>query len=119
MRIAAIQNQRDGFVGNLSGSKELNSKNTTAFRGSFRWLPSAGATLDLILNYQQDKPTGTSFRSKAYAPTNGSTNPWDDADLEQGDTLEVDRKVYGATLLWNQKFNNTWSSYFYYQWPPV
>jgi len=109
MRIAAIQNQRDGFVGNLSGDKALNSKKTTAVRGSFRWLPSAGTTLDLIINYQVDKPTGTSFRSKAYAPKNGSINPWDDADLEQGDTLGVDRKVYGATLLWNQKLNNSWS----------
>ena len=107
-RIAGVLARRDGFVENLSGG-DLNGKETVALRGSLRWRPTEGTTADLIVNWQQDTPPGTSFRSGTYAPAGGTLSPFDPASLERGDDLFLDRTVQGATLLVEQQLAPSWT----------
>jgi len=58
-RVAAIYNQRDGFIENAAGGT-LNGKNTAPFHASLRWLPSLTSTVDLIANFQHHDSAGTS-----------------------------------------------------------
>jgi len=57
--VAAIYNQRDGFIENAAGGT-LNGKNTAPFHASLRWLPSLTSTVDLIANFQHHDSAGTS-----------------------------------------------------------
>ena len=95
-RVAGIYNARDGFIENRSGG-DLNGKETLALRGSFRYLISDKTVLDVIGNWQQDTPPGTSFKSGSFAPVDGDTIPNTFADLERGNELGLDRTVYGVT----------------------
>lgn len=106
-RIAFNYNERDGFINNKSGG-DLNGKNTIAFRDIIRWTPGKHTTADLIVNFQHDDYPGTSFKSGAYAPAGGDTDPNTDADLEQGDNLGIKRNVGGASLLVNHDFSQAW-----------
>ncbi|WKN30111.1 TonB-dependent receptor [Porifericola rhodea] len=106
-RISGIINQRDGFIENLSGGS-LNGKDTKAFRTAWRYLPERNTVVDFIFNYQQDTPPGTAFKSGVYAPKGGDTSPFTYADLERGEELGVDRKVWGATVLVNHSLSNMW-----------
>ena len=106
-RAAAIYNKRDGYIENISGG-DLNGKETVAFRTSFRYLLNDDTTLDLIANWQQDTPPGTSFKSGTYAPFGGDTNPNTFADLERGEELGLDRTVWGVTGILKHEFNDVW-----------
>lgn len=106
-RVAAIYNARDGFIENISGGN-LNGKKTLAFRTSFKYLISDNTKLDVILNWQNDTPPGTSFKSKSYAPLGGDISPYTFADFERGEELGVDRTVYGVTAILNHRFNDMW-----------
>lgn len=106
-RAAAIYNKRDGFIENLSGG-DLNGKETVAFRTSFKYLINDDTSLDLIANWQQDTPPGTSFKSGTYAPLEGDTNPNTFADLERGEELGLDRTVWGVTAILKHSFNDVW-----------
>jgi len=107
-RLAIIDNRRDGFIENRSGGSLL-GKATTAVRGSLRWFPSDRTTVDLIANYQNDQPPGTSFKSGAFAPVGGDTRPFSPADLEAGEALGIDRQVYSGTLLVNHALGDAWT----------
>ncbi|WP_405606725.1 TonB-dependent receptor [Polaribacter sp. Asnod1-A03] len=106
-RAAAIYNKRDGFIENLSGG-DLNGKETVAFRTSFKYLINDDTTLDLIANWQQDTPPGTSFKSGTFAPLGGGLNPNTFADLERGEELGLDRTVWGVTGILKHSFNDAW-----------
>jgi len=106
LRIAGIINQRDGFIPNLSGG-QLNGKDTKALRSSFRYFPDDETVVDLIVNFQRDTPSGTSFKSGTYAPAGGDTSPFTFADLERGQGLFIDRTVWGTTLLVNRSVNQS------------
>jgi outer membrane receptor protein involved in Fe transport len=107
-RVAGIYKKREGFIENLSGGN-LNGKDTKAFRVSLRYKPEAMTTIDLIYNYQNDTPPGTSFKSGSYAPIGGDTNPWTYADLEAGEDLGLDRTVWGTTLIARHTFSENFS----------
>lgn len=107
-RVAAIYNQRDGFIDNAGGGT-LNGKNTAAVRASLRWLPTSSSTVDLIVNAQTDDSPGTSFKSKRFAPPGGDTSAFFRAGLNGGDSLKIDRQVGGVTLLWNQTLSPSWT----------
>lgn len=96
LRVAGIYKARDGFIENLSGGT-LNGKQTLAFRTSLRYLISDKTSADVIFNWQQDTPPGTAFKSGTYAPAGGSTSPFTFADMERGEDLFIDRKVWGVT----------------------
>ena len=106
-RAAAIYNGRDGFIENISGG-DLNGKETLAFRTSFKYLLNDDTSLDVIANWQQDTPPGTSFKSGTYAPLGGDTNPNTFADLERGEDLGLDRTVWGVTAILKHGFNDVW-----------
>jgi len=107
-RAAAIYNKRDGYIENLSGG-DLNGKETVAFRTSFRYLLNDDTTLDVIANWQQDTPPGTSFKSGTFAPLGGDLNPNTFADLEKGEELGLDRTVWGITGILKHSFNDVWN----------
>lgn len=107
IRFAGQYNSRDGFIENEAGGN-LNGKETSAGRLSFRWLPSTKTTVDLITNYQYDNYPGTSFQSGTIAPPGQSPNAFTAANLERGEDLFIDRKVYGSTLLVEHDFNKSW-----------
>ncbi|WP_158845783.1 TonB-dependent receptor [Algibacter sp. L1A34] len=106
-RAAGIYNGRDGFIENISG-RDLNGKETLAFRTSFKYLINADTNLDVIANWQKDTPPGTSFKSGTYAPLGGDTNPNTFADLERGEELGLDRTVWGVTAILKHEFNDVW-----------
>jgi outer membrane receptor protein involved in Fe transport len=73
LRVAGRVKKRDGFVENALGGKAFNSTDTAAYRLALRWTPTAKVIGDLIFNYQTDNPTGTSFKSLTYLPTDPLT----------------------------------------------
>ena len=110
IRVSGRYRHRNGFIGNLLGGADFNSVETGAIRGAFRFQPSDRISFDLIGNYQEDHPHGTSFKSTAFSPTDpvtgavlGSREPWTGAALapgagfEGGAPLGLDRKVWGIT----------------------
>ena len=106
-RLAGRMRQRDGYVESLNPEEEdFNSQDMAAVRGSLRYTPNNDITIDLIANWQQDEPSGTSFKSGAFAPVPGaSTDAWDPANLNTfgnflgGKPLGLERTVTSATLL--------------------
>lgn len=73
VRVSARAKTRDGYVENLLGGEDFNSTDTQAIRVALAYKPNERFNLDLLYNYQQDKPSGTSFKSLTYAPTNPNT----------------------------------------------
>lgn len=73
VRVSARSKKRDGYVENLLGGDDFNSTNTQAARVAIAFKPNDRFALDVLYNYQQDKPSGTSFKSLTYAPTNPTT----------------------------------------------
>jgi iron complex outermembrane recepter protein len=106
-RIAARYRERDGYVESLNPAEDdFNSQDMVAVRASLAWEPTTDLRFDLIANYQEDNPSGTSFKSQAFAPVPGaSTAPWDPANLNTfgdflgGKPLGLERTVTSVTLL--------------------
>ena len=115
-RLAFRHRQHDGTVENALGGEGFNGVDTSAARLSLLWQPADSFRADLILNYQRDGSTGTSFKARSFLPTDpatgavlGSADPWEPAALRAGQNfvdgsrLGLEREVYGATaiLRWN------------------
>ena len=111
-RVAGRYRNRDGFIENLLGGEDFMSVETAAIRGTVRVEPSERVTIDVIANYQEDHPAGTSFKSMGFSPTDpvtgtvlGTREPWTGAALapgagfEGGAALGLDRQVWGVTGL--------------------
>jgi len=120
VRLAARLKKRDGYVDNLLGGEDFNSTDTAALRGLLAWTPDARFRVDVIANYQKDKPSGTSFKSRSFRPTDpttgvvlGAADPWDGAALaagpgfEGGRGLGLDREVWGVTGLASYEISPT------------
>jgi iron complex outermembrane receptor protein len=108
-RFAFSHRQHDGTIDNLVDGSDLNGKKTTALRGSLRWQPAAATTVDLIVNWQNDNPPGTSFKSGVIPTTRGDTDPFTAAELNRGRGLYIDRTVWGLTGLVEHEVNERWS----------
>lgn len=111
-RLAARVKSRDGYIENLLGGPDYNGVDTQAVRGSFAYQPTDAFRFDLIANYQQDNPSGVSFRSISYDAQDpntgavlGGRNPSNGAALTPGSnipggaSLGIDREVWGVTGL--------------------
>lgn len=119
-RLAGRMRQRDGYVESLNPSEDdYNSQDMAALRGSLLYTPNEDLEFNLILNWQQDEPSGTSFKSGAFEPLPGkSTDAWDPAYLNTfgnflgGKKLGLERTVQSVTLLtdWNINDNLSLSS---------
>lgn len=116
-RLAWIYKERDGFIRNRNGGPDLNGTDTLAVRGFLNFAPSDVLNVDLIVNYQEDSPPGTSFKSGTIAPAGGSTSPNSFADLGPfgsqsndflGGDLGIDRDVWSVTLEVNYQINDSW-----------
>ena len=73
VRLAGRVKTRDGFVENLLGGRDFNSTDTVAYRLVLNWRPSDSLNADLIFNYEENNPSGTSFKSLTYLPTDTLT----------------------------------------------
>lgn len=111
VRVSGVSRERDGYVSNPLGGEAFQSVDTKALRGSLRWEGEEGGSLDLIANWQRDRPTGTAFKSLVLDQTDPVTGAvvsdrraFDAAALVPGagfigDRYGVDREVWGVTLL--------------------
>lgn len=108
-RVAFTSETRDGSVENLVDGSRLNSRESAAARASLRWLPQPGTTVDLILNFQRDTPSGIAFQSSVIPTTRGDTSPFSAAELTRGAALGLDRTVWGATLLAEHTLSPHWT----------
>jgi iron complex outermembrane recepter protein len=119
VRLAGRSKRRDGYIDNLLGGADFMSIHTDAARLALAWRGER-ADGDLILNYQRDQPTGTSFKSGVIRPADpatarvlGDLRPGGGAalaapdDFESGPRLGVDRTVWGATLLGSAELTDT------------
>jgi outer membrane receptor protein involved in Fe transport len=117
-RLAASFRERDGFIDNIAGSDrsqnpgglrqdDMQAIERTSFRPSIRFTPSDTVTIDLVYTYEENKDSGTSFKSGIFAPTGGSTNPYsfvemagapDSAQTLGAAALGIDREVEDLNL---------------------
>ena len=122
VRVAGRLKKRDGFVENLLGGKDFNSTDTAAGRVVLNWRPTEKLNADLIYNYEHDQPSGTSFKSLTYLPTNPTTGAaigdigrnsgaaLSTSDgFEGGQDLGLDRTVWGVTALVDYTINDSLS----------
>ncbi|WP_300527143.1 TonB-dependent receptor [Maricaulis sp.] len=114
-RFSGVHKERDGYVDNALGGEAFNSVDLNAIRGVVSWEPTADFRFDLIANYQEDTPAGTSFKSGTFAPLGGEIEPWEPAALntfggfEGGRDLGLEREVYSVTALADYQLNDAWS----------
>lgn len=112
LRLATRLKTRNGYVENLLGGRDYNSVETQAYRASFLYQPTDALRVDIIGNYQEDNPSGVSFRSiyyNAQDPNTGAVlggrDPSDGAALTPSTTLDggrrlgIERNVWGVTGL--------------------
>jgi iron complex outermembrane recepter protein len=117
VRAAGRYKVRNGYVKNLSGGDDFNSVDTGAARLSVAWTPSKDFSADLIFNFERDTPSGTSFKSGTFAPTDpttgtvlGTTDHFTGAALaatpgfEGGRDLGLRRNLYSGTAQLSYKF---------------
>jgi iron complex outermembrane receptor protein len=122
VRLAGRIKDRDGYVTNLAGGEDFNSVHTKAARLALNWRPAPGVNADLLVNYQDDKPSGTSFKSGGFSPTAAATGvvlgalpAWKGAALstvpgfEGGQALGLDRYVWGITGLLDIELSEAFS----------
>jgi outer membrane receptor protein involved in Fe transport len=104
-RLAGTYVKRNGFVTNTFGG-DLNERNTAAIRSSFRYISSNKTILDLLIEYQQDKPGGTAFMSKTYPNQLGQINVFgESASFERGSDLGLKRNVLNISFTGQHYFN--------------
>lgn len=132
VRVAARSKKRDGYVENLLGGDDFNSTDTLAARVAIAYQPTDRFKLDVLYNYQQDNPSGTSFKSLTYAPTDPNTGKLI-GDLgrnsgaalstvtgfENDQPLGLNRRLWSLTALAAYKLNdkltlNSTSAYRYF-----
>jgi len=115
LRFAAVSRQRDGYIDNALGGEDLQGRDTQAVRMVLSGAPTERFTFDVIANYQQDTPPGTSFKSGSIPAPGGDTDPHSPAALstfggfEGGAPLGLDREVRGVTLLADFAINDAWT----------
>jgi outer membrane receptor protein involved in Fe transport len=120
IRLSGRAKQRDGYVKNLLGGEDFNSTDTKAVRLAINYAPGDRFKLDVLYNYETDKPSGTSFKSLSYAPTNPTTGAVI-GDLgrnsgaalttvdgfENGQKLGLNRRLWSLTSLASYKISDS------------
>ena len=118
IRAAFNFHKRDGYIDNVTGASgsqnpnvsadPLNGLDNRSFKLAAAYTPSENLRIDYIFNFQNDNPSGTSFKSGTYAPTGGDINPNTAAELNLGDGLYVDRTILNHNLTISLKLNDQW-----------
>jgi iron complex outermembrane receptor protein len=119
IRVAYNLHQREGYIENIAGSQDsqnpgvssepLNGLNNRSFKIALGYQPSDSLSIDYVFNFQNDNPSGTSFKSGTYAPTGGDLSPNSAAELNRGTELYIDRTVMGHNLTVDLKLNDQFS----------
>lgn len=105
-RIAARNDQRDGYIKNTFGG-DLMGKNTKAARASFRYLASEKTTIDLQVDFQDDDAPGVAFLRKDVPNTKGEFGIFGvDASLEQGEDLTTEKTNLNTNLKVRHNFSD-------------
>ena len=98
-RTGVSHRHRDGYVENLSGGSDLAGFNSTDLRFSMRYLPNHNFRIDLVVDYQRDRGTGTPFMSKRFPNIEGNSNIFDrQASLGIGEDFYNRRNLFGMML---------------------
>jgi len=122
LRVSGRIKQRDGFVEDLLNGDDFNSTDTTAFRVALRGELGPRLMADVIVNVQFDDPSGTSFKSLTFLPTDPVTGAvigdlgrnsgaalTSAPGFEKDQPLGLDREVYGVTGLLEYELNDAFS----------
>lgn len=122
VRLSGRIKQRGGYVENLLGGEDFNSTDTQAYRVALRGQLGPRLLADVIVNVQFDNPSGTSFKSLTFNPTNPDTGVvigdlgrnsgaalTTAPGFENDQPLGLDREVYGVTGLLEYEFNDAFS----------
>jgi iron complex outermembrane recepter protein len=123
IRAAARYKARDGYVDNLNDpDRAYNSVDTLAGRIALTWKPNETFSADLIANFEQDRPTGTAFKSGTFLPTNSAGTVIGDLDHTSGATLTdtvsgfengkhvgLNRRVWDVKALTSYKLSDAFS----------
>lgn len=121
VRIAGASRRRDGMVPNLQGGPAQQSIATDAARLSLRLEPDDRFNMDVILNYERNRPTGAGMKSLIYAPTDPTTGALI-GDLQRDTAaalsapdergaerrLGLDRELASATALMRLELAENW-----------
>lgn len=118
VRFSGRYRHREGYIDNLTGGADFNGVDTGAIRMAVNWKPNARLNSDFIFNFENDQPSGTSFKNETFDQTNpvtgrvlANTSPYTGAylsapaDFSAGNTLGISRKVWGGTELLDFKIN--------------
>lgn len=116
VRLAGRYKSREGYVDDLNNSnRAYNSVNTAAGRLALAWKPNADFSFDFIANLEQDRPTGTAFKSGTFLPTDANGRVIGDLDHTTGATLtdsvagfEGGKKVGLNRIVWDVKGLSTY-----------
>jgi len=122
VRLSGRIKHRDGYVRNLAGGDDFNSTQTTALRAAVNWRPNERFNADLLVNFQSDSPSGTSFKSLTYLPTDPNTGAvlgdlgrnsgaalTTVAGFENDQKLGLERDVFSVTALASYKIGDSLS----------
>ena len=120
VRLSGRVKQRDGYVKNLLGGEDFSSTDTKAVRLAINYAPGDRFKLDVIYNYETDNPSGTSFKSLTYLPTNPTTGAVIGdlgrnsgaalstvAGFENGQDLGLNRRLWSLTGLASYKLSDS------------
>lgn len=128
-RLAWVDKERDGYVENRDGAAgsarpgpqqadDLQGTDTFSARLILDSRPVDELLLELIVQYQEDTPPGTAFKSAVLAPVGGTVSPFDDAELGPqgavpsefiGGTLGLEREVESYTFTFTYDVSDDWS----------
>ncbi|MBL4827653.1 MAG: hypothetical protein JKY66_08075 [Spongiibacteraceae bacterium] len=101
-RVAYFVKKQEGYINNLAGGN-LQGTDTRALRSSLHW-QGRQSELDIIANYQQDKPPGTAFKSQFFS----GEERYDDSSANLDSGLGIDREILSLTALLNRQLNAQW-----------
>ncbi|MEE2025367.1 TonB-dependent receptor [Alkalimonas mucilaginosa] len=117
-RLAFTYRERAGYIENIAANQpDLNGIERFGIRPSLRFTPNDDLTIDLVYNYEKNSDTGTSFKSRRFAPTGGDTSPYSFVEASGSpvaaavfgkDDLGIDRTVKDLNLTLNWDINDQW-----------
>ncbi len=110
IRIAGYDDERDGYIKNVLGGDALNGVSARAGRIALNYRPNARFSDDLIVNFEDDNPSGTDFKNTTFSPSNpttgqvlGTLSPFSSAaldgapGLDKGAQPHVNRTIESVT----------------------
>lgn len=119
VRLAFSFHSREGYIDNITGEdhsqnpntsgEPLNGLNNRSLKLALAYAPNENLRIDYIFNFQNDNPSGTSFKSKTYAPTGGDTSPNSAAELNLGTGLYIDRTILNHNITAKLRINDYWN----------